>query len=87
MLVLSLDLGMLARLAIGYGLGAFMVVTGAHHTYWAWTGQTDRLTTVVEGALAESPATRRRLWAVLGPFVVLGGLGLLGVLTWLLVGQ
>lgn len=87
MLVLSLSLGMLTRLAIGYALGVFMIVTGGRHTYWAWTGRTEGLTTVLEGPLAEEPDTRRRLWALLGPVVTLAGIAVLGVLTWLLLGQ
>lgn len=87
MIVLALSLGMLARLLFGYLLGLFMVVTGGIHTYWAWTGQTERLTTVFEGPLAESSATRRWLWTLGGPLVVLAGIGLIGVLTWLLTGQ
>ncbi|MFB6354440.1 MAG: hypothetical protein ABEJ92_10185 [Halobacteriales archaeon] len=63
----------------------FTVVTGARHAYWAWTGRTNRLTTVVEGVFAERPATRRWLWAIGRPLVALGGLAFAAVLTWLLV--
>lgn len=77
----------MARLVVVYAIGVAMLVVGARHTYWAWTGRTDELTTVVEGALAEDVGTRRSLWMVGGPLVVTASLALMGVLTWLLLGQ
>ena len=84
---LTLSPGLVVRLVVVYAVGVSMFVVGARHTYWAWTGQTDELTTVVEGALAEEPRTRRYLWMVGGPLVVVASLALMGVLTWLLVVQ
>ncbi|MDZ7700807.1 MAG: hypothetical protein U5J98_01375 [Halobacteriales archaeon] len=64
-----------------------MLLVGVRQSYRAWTGRTDELLTVVEGALEESPETRRLLWMVGGPLVVLVVLAVLGVLAWLLLGQ
>lgn len=84
---LTLSPGLVVRLVVVYAVGVAMLVVGVRHTYWAWTGRTDELTTVVEGALAEEPQIRRYLWMIGGPLVTIASLALMGVLTWVLVVQ
>ncbi|MFB6188073.1 MAG: hypothetical protein ABEI86_14585 [Halobacteriaceae archaeon] len=53
------------------------------HTYWAWTGQGEKLTIISGGFafLQEGPALRVRLWRVGGPFVVLVGVLAILIIT------
>lgn len=83
---LGLSFGQLVQLGVVYAVAVGMLAVGAQQSYRAWTGRTDDLLVVVEGALAEGPETRRRLWMVGGPLVVAASLALLGGLTWLLLG-
>ncbi|MFB6197326.1 MAG: hypothetical protein ABEI52_03515 [Halobacteriaceae archaeon] len=66
-----------------YGVGLFAIWTGAKHTYWAWTGQREKLTIISGGFefISEGPALRERLWKVGGPFVVLVGVTIIFVVT------
>ena len=63
------------------------VWVGATHTYYAWTGQRDRLSLVVAGPdfVREGLTLRELLWKVGGPFCVLSGGLVVALLTNFLV--
>ncbi len=82
---LHADFVFLGTVAISYGLGVLSLWVGTRHTYWAWTGQYDRLTTVVAGPFAESADTRVVLWKVGGSFCVLAGVVVTVGVTYLLL--
>lgn len=80
---IELILGLVAVLL----LAALSIWIGAKHTYWAWTGQTEKLSIVVAGPdfIRESHSSRELLWKVGGPFSVLAGLAMLAYLLNFLV--
>jgi hypothetical protein len=71
-----------ALLAV-YGAASIAIWVGATHTYYAWTGQRDKLSVVVAGPsfIREGPAFREVLWKFGGPFCVLSGILIIAYLT------
>ncbi|WP_440989283.1 hypothetical protein [Haloarchaeobius baliensis] len=86
-----IDTGLLLRALVTYLFSAFLVWAGARRTSFALGGRNDRLDygtldLVLGGTdLGESDAMQRGVWIVFGPICVAWGLGLAGLMTYLLL--
>lgn len=86
-----MDVVLLVQIAVTYLFSGFLVWAGAKRTYFALVGRVERLeygtfNVVLRGThLGESRVMKRGVWLVFGPICVGWGVGLAGLVTYLLL--
>lgn len=82
LLVIS-QLRLAAAVLIVYAAAALSIWVGLTHTYYAWTGQREKLTVISAtfDILREGPKTRELLWKIGGPYCVFMGIAIIAYLT------